>query len=133
MKKYKIGNNDYSCIFSFPLEPNMAVDLSILESITRRVGSAFIFTGRIEIYSDDSIYNFTEDKSSVGMRLLRIGVATTAKTLESRRRITDYFQGCFENDFIGVSPASELSEAATVGTMRSQLNPLLIADFENGK
>lgn len=120
MKTNDILDRGYSYVFSIPLESETLVNLTKLRSIVKMLADKFNFSGRVEIYTDESYYNFSGD-SADNIRLLRIGVALSIKAPIKRQQMLDYFHEYLKTNFLGIPPAMELSEASTVGTTRASL------------
>jgi hypothetical protein len=131
--KNDIGKNDYAYVYSFPLQNETEINLSLLSDILLKFGETFSFSGCVEIYKDERVFGFSGNSQDEGIRLLRIGVALTEKNYKKRQPMLDWIFLALEKDALGIASAPELSEAATVGTIRDELEIFTTINFIEGK
>jgi len=129
--KYLLGGGAFGYVFTFELNDEQIIDTGRFSSVFDAVASDLNISGKIEVYLHDG-YPFS-DGSDSGPRILRIGVGLHIKG--GNDSIQKFKQVCadrLKESVTKVSHAAELSEAATVGTIRLSLNPILFAEYKDG-
>lgn len=129
--KYLLGGGAFGYVFTFLLNDEQTIDTGYFSSVFDAIASDLNISGKIEVYMHDGHILSHIQKSNP--RILRIGVGLHIKG--GNDSIQKFKQICAERlkeSITRVAHAAELSEAATVGTIRLSLNPILFAEYKAG-
>ncbi len=129
--KYLLGGGEFGYVFTFEINDEQIINTGRLGSVLDALASDLNISGKIEVYMHDGhiLSHFQESNP----RILRIGVGLHIKG--GNDSIQKFKQVCAERlkeSITKIAHVAELSEAATVGTIRLSLNPILFAEYKDG-
>ena len=139
-----LSDDDYGYVFSYALENDVEIQTGPITDILNEVAEKLNITGVIEAYASDgylhvdlpSPYIMTASvvkDSEAGRRIYRIGIGLNIENEEKlREKIKRSLANRFMKSVTGIEHAHELSEAATVGTIRESISPLVFIKYRNG-
>mgnify|MGYP006865114042 CR=1 FL=1 len=129
--EYLLSENEFGYVFTFELNNEHKIDTECFSSLFDSLASDLNVSGKIEVYLHDGyLLSHSQESNS---RLVRIAVGLDI--IGGDDSIQKYILACAERlkeMVTKVSHEGALSEAATVGTIRLSLSPLLFAKYKNG-
>lgn len=129
--KYLLGGGAFGYVFTFEIKDEQIINTRHFSSVFDVIASDLNISGKLEMYMHDG--HILSDFEESNPRILRIGVGLHIKG--GNNAIQKFKQVCadrLKESITKVAHAAELSEAATVGTIRRSLNPILFAEYKDG-
>jgi hypothetical protein len=129
--EYLLSKNEFGYVFTFELNNERTIDPARFSSLFDTIASDLNITGKIEVYLHDGyLLSHSQESNS---RILRIGIGLKINGGDdSIQRFKSVCADRLTESITKVAHAAGLSEAATVGTIRLSLNPVLFAKYKNG-
>lgn len=144
-KHYLLSGDDYGYVFSYELNNEAIIHIESIPEIVEEVAERHQISGKIEVYAKDGFIKVeqpnpitmsvrvTQDPGD-GRRLFRIGIGLN---IEREKELINQIKSSLTTKFAdlvtGTRNSEVMSEAATVGSIRFSIEPIVFFTFQAGK